>query len=163
MQYMQAHLVNRMNDESLDQAGVVEEWEKSCDAYHQRLAAIQGSLPDSARCLLRNFCLHDAEMTNNTDWSSAVRVFMFARYHYTADDKPMQDVILLEYELGCAVEQEKHWGPGFGDGPVIWLYDEFDIDDQGRYLHSILFSNGLEVKIAFTKFTWLRARVEEEY
>ncbi len=167
MKYMQAHLVNQMNDESCDQEKVAAEWEKGCDEYHNRMLEIEKRLPESVQAFLKGYCLHDADLCGRTDWKPQAddsKLYLYCRDFYSRDDgNHIQNAYTLEYDLEQPVALEKHWGPGFHEDATIWLYDEFDIDDQGRFVHNILFSNGLEASITFKKMTWFRARIEEEY
>jgi hypothetical protein len=162
MKYMQAHLVNFMNDDTKDQEKVAEEWGKGCDAYQNHLLTILDRLPEAPKAFIQSYSLHNADFVGKRVSSDKV-VLYFRDIHIQEEDDVFQHYCVLEYDIEQPVLEEKHWGPGFHEENVIWLYDEFDIDDLGRFVHNILLSDGLEMQITFKKMTWLRARIEEEY
>src|SRR5262252_8694044 len=176
MKYMTVDLVNRMNDEAEDQEKVAADWEAGCEEYESWLKKNETTLPAGAQKFLNLICLHDAVPD---PWCRTAGVYPAGReFKITArldfgrkqppdeeDAKPM--VVSITYLLEAEPHTERHHGPGFPkdgeDWAFLWLYDEFHIDDQGRFVHHILFSDGTELHVAFSKFSWFRATVEEEY
>ena len=176
MRYMSAVLVNRMNDEAEDQQKVAEDWEAACEKYEKWLKAKETILPAGTQKFLNLICLHDAVPDR---WCRTAGVFTagqefkitarldFGRKQPPEDDDAKPMLVTITYVLEGEPGFERHQGQGFPkDGEewaFLWLYDEFDIDDQGRFVHHILFSDGSELHVCFSKFTWFRATIEEEY
>jgi hypothetical protein len=176
MHYMSADLVNRMNDEAEDQEKVAAAWEAGCEEYEKWLQKNESSLPAGVQKFLDLTCLHDA---TPDPWCRTAGVFRageefkiitrldFGPKEPSEEDAQKSMVVSITYLLEAEPHCERHHGPGFPkdgeDWAFLWLYDEFDIDDQGRFIHHILFSDGTEMHVTFSKFSWFRATVEEEY
>ena len=176
MRYMSAVLVNRMNDEAEDQEKVGADWEAACEEYERWLKEKETTLPAGAQKFLNLICLHDAAPD---PWCRTAGVYRagkefkivarldFGRKQPPEDEDAKPMLVSISYLLEAEPHAETHRGAGFPkDGEewaFLWLYDEFDIDDQGRFVHHILFSDGTELHVCFSKFTWFRATIEEEY
>lgn len=163
MRFMTANLVNRTNNEAEDNEKVAEEWEANLVKYEAWLNDNETKLPTAAQKFLNLMCLHDAYLV---EWPNARNdtLRIATRTVFNSDDKTMMVGMTYTLDGDLAVSAEKHEGPGFGDSAdYYWLYDEFDIDDEGKFVHHILFSNGFELHVKFSQFAWFRASVEEEY
>src|SRR5262249_14231718 len=71
-------------------------------------------------------------------------------------DTPPKEFIVLHYRLGQFVEVSYHWPLGDEGCPYLeWLHDEVDVvpaNGQPEIWHSILFSNGLALRLRFLDF-----------
>ena len=74
----------------------------------------------------------------------------------------MLHVVTYTLEMPPAVKL--HSGPGFDppENVAVWLYDEFDVDDMGRFTHNILFSNGVEIILKFKMMHWYECQMQVE-
>jgi hypothetical protein len=132
------------------------EWERKSRQYQERLDAVRPLLPRAARSLLRRYCLHDA------------RVLMLG---IPRDDLALSLVLELDDATGTAVQLvydlvrkprlRKHPELAERGAPLEWLYDEFDVEEgkEGKvFTHSILFTGGQELRLAFRKLSLLPFR-----
>ena len=66
----------------------------------------------------------------------------------------------LGYILDAPLVFRMNQGPGFYlGGPTVWLYDEFEIDGEGKFVHNILFNTGLELEVRFREMRWFKAPI----
>jgi hypothetical protein len=172
LKYMTADLVNRMQYEDEEAVRQVdEEWEANLALYDKRLEEIKPRLPESVRKFLDLMCLHDADWVASSSMSVGKAPLM---PELAAGDTLILAIVQRDWgddkyacNLGYRVESvsvRDNEGPGFNPaGPVIWLYDEFDIDDEGKYVHNVLFSSGLELEIKFQEMHWFKAPITEDW
>ena len=156
MKYMTADLVNRMNGEDQSegcQNNLEEVWGKNGDLYMKWLKENLSTFPTAVQKFLDKICLHDAVIECQASLTTNHVCFVRLEDSYVG----------MAYTLECPVEKEKHTGPGFYEDSLIWLYDEFDIDENGKFIHNILLSDGTELHIKFRNFNWFKGKIEESY
>jgi hypothetical protein len=152
MKYMTPELLARAQDENTVDAAS-EEWDKALDAYTKHLKSVWKKLPRPVRHLAKRANLHDAEVffvgTKRGGFSALVLLEL---------DKPGDRIFILQYDLIKAMEWSEHSSVsklGRAGNRPLWLYDEFDMvqEESGfrYYTHSILFSDGHELKLSFRK------------
>jgi len=128
-------------------------------AYSSRIKEIENKLPNSVKEFMRDVSMHDSKII---------------KLDIGVDDKTVRVVslgyglnsYLTEYELcysgfthyGTTSDPEKGLpGPhGYGD----WGYDEFDLCDTGQFMHSVIFSSGIEMTIKFSDFSFKQKPAE---
>jgi hypothetical protein len=121
------------------------DWERAEQAYQDHLRRWGGAL---APVLTRfdGVLLHDAEVLNIN--RCADQFVMVLR-----KDIPPRDVVTLTYTLaGEPIVDREAFPAAYRSGVMRFEYDEFDVDEQGgpaTFTHSILFSNGWEVRVRF--------------
>ena len=148
MKYFTPDLLRRfgsMDDAVADAAQ--EEWEKVNQKYLDHLDGIRPDLPRSVRSFLRHFCLHDARLLALGVGADHLQLSLFLEL-----DSPRDHGILLNYDLSRRPELVKHPELAEPGTPIEWLYDEFDLarrTAQPAFTHSILFTGGRELRLAF--------------
>jgi hypothetical protein len=145
---------NSSDDEVADRADKA--WEAAIQEYHRHLAGLRDQIPTQVR-KLSELCLHDAELLAFDQpsepffplpfeplpfWSG------FAILSVKLDDK----IVSLIYVLWDHIRkfQPKEPWP-FSKQRPHWLYDEIDVAPVpgGRFLHRVLFSDGMVWEIPF--------------
>jgi hypothetical protein len=135
-----------------------DEWEQVHAAYVTHLQRIRPDLPRGMRRLLRRYYLHDAKvLAVAADEKQFFSIFLEL-------NKPQDKFLELKYRL---VGNGKK--PGFslhrhselaGESKPLgwWLYDELDVagGDLAAFTHTILFTGGIELRLAFFQFTCSR-------
>ena len=126
-----------------------EEWEAAVREYRQHIGAIRNRLPIGAREFAEKTSLHDALYLGYL--KTAVPQSAGELAVVTVDVG--EDILLLIYVLA----DEPLLGPRipgevFHDDPVQWLYDEFDLLDDGTCIHEVLLSNGRVLTLPFVAF-----------
>jgi len=146
---MTPELLARAQDEKTVDAAS-DEWEKALERYTEHLRAIWPKLPRSARRLARRVNLHDAVtlLVGIKEASTKAMILLHL-------DEPGDQTFVILYDLLKKMEWFDHSSltktASGGDHP-LWLYDEFDVveeNDIKYFTHSILFSNGWELKLSF--------------
>ena len=155
MKYFTPDLFLRFNSPDETVADVADEaWEAAVREYHDYLDGLSDRLPDPVRQLAR-LSLHDAELL---DWEEMVQhssdlgfepVPGFAVFSLRQGD----EILLLIYSTASPVRKylpEDIWP--FSGSEVHWLYDEVDLASElgGRFVHRVLLSDGVVLKIPFT-------------
>jgi hypothetical protein len=141
----------------------LEDWEDAATAYRVQLSRIQHALPSALRRLVQTVSLHDA-------W--VIDISQGQRTRFTVILQPESDPlrqVVLAYSLSAPVEIIEDALPEAARSrPLQWLYDELDVApagdagseasevEAGTFLHSILLSNGWEVKVRFRSVTVTR-------
>jgi hypothetical protein len=154
-----------------------EELEERAEKYTKHLKAIQAKLPARFREMEQRFYLHDARLISPgfpfpahgpwrlhwLDWFEMYRLegtpgrlpsLIFALQL----DTPPREVLVLHYRSVVLEELSQH--RPFQEEPLPfleWLHDEIDVvTEKGVHypLHSILFSNGLELRLQFDDFDY---------
>jgi hypothetical protein len=141
----------------------LDEWEDAVSAYQEQLHRIQDALPAGLRHLVNTVALHDARV---------IDLSRGQRSRFTIILQPESDPsrqVVLAYSLVEPVEIiEDALSEAARSQPLQWLYDELEdaqtVDngnqlprpDARTFLHSILLSNGWEVKLHFRSVTVTR-------
>jgi hypothetical protein len=121
-------------------------WEVAVRDYRKHLKQISKKQTPSVRDFAKSLNLHDARYVGLTlpqipDRDVSLAVLML-RHH--------EREIFLVYLLGeepLMQEVKPPWP--FSTASVHWLYDEFDITDDGMQQHEILLSNGRTITLRF--------------
>jgi hypothetical protein len=130
--------------ESMDAADA--EWEKAVQEYEDYLAGVRGGLPASVLALLEGHYLHDADVLSMGQHGDLFLVTLQL-------DVPPHELLTVSYTLaGEPVIDEKAFAPPAGSTRPRWLYEELECsaaDEGSPYRHSVLLSNGWEVRVPF--------------
>ena len=176
--YSQQQLVgDEFDDAESDRITTASEaWDKSLAAYEKRLAEIRADLPESVRQFLEVGLLHDADFEC---WNASClerafprRLQFVVRQNNWGPDKYLY---VLRYKLvppdpfAEEYQPQTKWAlhklPGFvnPEPPYNpqWMYDEFDVVAPGVYEHNVLMSDGVELNIRFSEFSFIRVPVGE--
>lgn len=154
MKFFTPDLLLRFGSEDEATANVAQdEWEIQSRKYGERLDEIRSRLPRGAKSLLRRYCLHDARLL----LLGIPRDDLALSLLLQRDDLPGTAVQLL-YDLERKPELLRHPELSERGTPIEWLYDEFDVEGAGGrqvVTHSILFTGGRELRLAFRKLSLL--------
>lgn len=145
MKYMTPELLSRYQSEDEGVAlQAFEQWEQAGDNYRAELQSLRQKLPQEAVDLIDRFPLHDARVLFvGVDPTAVVFVLML-----DGDGGGLQ----LEYDLMEPPALTLH--PEIADAcPLEWMYDELSEAD-GHFVHTILFSDGSELRLAFRSIRW---------
>lgn len=167
MKYFTAEIVNNdvrgANKEVSDR-----EWEDAQDEYDRHYARLADSLPASVRRFNEVAVLHNesvVSLPHATDVEGRVVGYQRdSEYTVVTAHRADQLLHILTYVLEKPPTVRLHEGVGF-DPPEsggVWLYDEFDVDDAGLYVHRVLFSNGVELTLTFKTMNWYECAIQEE-
>jgi hypothetical protein len=122
------------------------DWENAVERYESLVQTLRPHLPEPVRRLLDGYYLHDADVLSIGRQGE----------HFVLQlqlDVPPHELLTLRYDLAAdpdvdvAALPPEHRSTG-----MQWLHDELEqVGETGNpsYLHSILFSNGWEVRIPF--------------
>jgi hypothetical protein len=130
-------------------------WQEAVDRYAAYYDSIAPLLPPCFRKMQSDYYLRDAVVAGmgRRDYGFLIVLRL---------DTPPNDLLMLEYDLTAepALETEALPPPYRSKGPVQWLYDEVESTGSApaAYLHSILLTNGWEVRLPFKD-----VRVEEAH
>jgi hypothetical protein len=161
-----------------------EELERRSEDYLRKLREIELKLPQRLRELLDQFYLHDAQILTYS--SSGVPDVGWAEYGKLAElgrerkphageearllsfwiplqlDAPPGEVLILQYRSVLIEEVLLHESLREDDLPCReWLYDEVDLIptvEGDEFRHSILFTQGLELRLRFQDFDFAALR-----
>ena len=126
------------------------EWDRALEAYRARIAEIAPRLPNALLRLTRDVSLHDG-LIECVIWHPAKRRLRLS-------------LVCGDVQSGYFLVQLTYDGAMLGGGRVDSLrraaesreseslYDEVDIEDDGRFSHRLLFSPREEVTIEFERF-----------
>ncbi|HKI32314.1 MAG TPA: hypothetical protein VKA46_10635 [Gemmataceae bacterium] len=121
------------------------DWEAAEERYEQRLQNL-APLIDPVLKRFEGILLHDA-----TVWGISRREDQFVIVLHK--DIPPRDVVTLTYTLaGEPLLDHDALPPQFRSRGMQFEYDEFDVGQesgQPHFTHSILFSNGWEIRLPF--------------
>jgi hypothetical protein len=134
------------DDEVADQAHAA--WEKAQARYEKHLKAIRPALPRGVQKMVENLRLHDAELL--ALWQGEKNCLLELRL-----DAPPSDLVFLDYKLTQDPVLEMDVLPAeLRSRGTLFLYDEVDVTrprgKENAYTHSILFGNGLSLRLTFT-------------
>jgi hypothetical protein len=162
MNYFTPKLFVRLQD--IRDEAAIQDWEQAVREYASSLAGIRRRLPASLRRLLKEFPLHDAEVLCMTRLKETLSI--------TLRPELSDKLLILSYNLIEAPSINRSaLPPEHRTEQAAWLYDELGLElvsgspnrltaaDRARgdgrattYTHSILFSNGWEVRLKFRTF-----------
>jgi hypothetical protein len=180
MNYFTPSLLERFASEDNRVAlAAQEELERRSEQYAEHLRTITGKLPPRFRELQERFYLHDARVAAlASPWFPPEFLPNFAPmmpwgfpfwgglpegepgrrqslWIALQLDTPPREFVVLHYRTARLEEVSRHL-PGNGDGsPCLeWQHDEVDLipGEAPEVRHSILFSNGLELRLRFADF-----------
>jgi hypothetical protein len=121
-------------------------WEAAADRYRAYYRDIEGKLPPGFKKMQDAYYLHDAIIPEMGQQDGAF--LMVLRL-----DTPPHDLLFFQYELAGVPVVTKDVLPAehCGQGPIEWMYDEVELTSDNPLVctHSILLSNGWEVRIPF--------------
>jgi hypothetical protein len=163
MRYLTPDLLERFGSADEDVAFAAhEEFERCSEEYARMLREIGGNLPGRFAEMQEQYYLHDARvMTPLLSWlpdpsQSPDPGRRDSFWIALRLDTPPGPILVLHYR--SAVIERVIWYPSLreGDGTSLeWQYDEVDLarsDDEHEFRHSILFTQGLELRLRFKDF-----------
>ena len=153
MKYFTAELLEqfRSQDDRLAEAAT-DEWEKRADAYAAYLRSVRAQLPARLGELLDNYYLHDAEIVCAASLEGEYQVNLKLA-------TPPHTSLLLAYKSVDTLEVLPPKANPPGPPAVAWLYDELEVEtDKAVFKHSILLTNGWELRISFRDFNFSTCR-----
>lgn len=123
-----------------------EEWEEAIVGYQRHLAAISARLTPSTRAIAETLCLHDAEylglaVSRIPDSSSSLATL------WTRQGAASRLLIYILAAESLIQQASENWP--YSDQDVHWLYDEFDVSEQGIAQHEVLLSDGRVLRFQF--------------
>lgn len=149
--------------------------EKRSEEYLEHLKTIQGQLPERLRELLERFYLHDARLLSSVfpmlpdlpftiHWAERMELDFVVKergpwpslFLAIQVDTPPKEVLVLHYR-SVVILEVNHNRPWQEERlPFLeWQHDEVDVVSEKAMtytLHSILFSNGIELRLQFNDF-----------
>jgi hypothetical protein len=135
-----------------------EEWQRAVAAYREALSRVLPGVPHPLRRFAEHECLHDATLL--AAWQGRTRLYLLLR-----PDPPAARLVLLTYTL---VEPPQvttaALPPEYRTEGARWMYDEIGVEREGPsdnpavgvFTHSVLLSNGWEVRLRFRQFGYSR-------
>ncbi len=138
------HALQNFDEAAMNAADA--DWEEAAERYNAYLDTILPELPEPVRQLLQGFYLHDA---NVLSMGQREDVFVIVLQL----DVPPHDLLTITYTLaepplilqGVLPPEDCSPQPG-------WMHEELEMVCNGTdktYLHSVLLSNGWELRLAF--------------
>jgi hypothetical protein len=177
MKFFTQNLLERFGSED-DRVALAaqEELEKRSEEYRRHLREIEAELPPRFREMQERYYLHDARFQLPfLEWPPdlpfwdhpELAAFLLKKAFLPAEswpsvemtlqlDPPPKEFLILHYRF-VKVEETHHARQGREEScPFLeWQYDEIDLasSDQGiEFNHSILFTNGFELRLRFLDF-----------
>jgi hypothetical protein len=155
MNHLTPQLLVRLQDRSDERTFLtaLDDWERALTNYQTQLAQIRESLPAELQRLLDTVSLHDARVLD---------MWWGGRSQFTVTLHPESDpsrLVVLTYSLAGPPEVHQDvLSPAVRSEPVAWLYDELEFGKDSRpeeptFTHSILLSDGREVRLRFRNLT----------
>jgi hypothetical protein len=131
-------------DDAMDAADAA--WAETVARYDAYLQTIRPELPESVRELLDGFYLHDARVLSMGRRSDTYVISVQL-------DVPPNELLTITYDLAGTPEIKQELFPGATAATTPdWLYEEIELvreSNESHFVHSILFSNGWEVRLPF--------------
>ena len=155
MNHFTSELLVRLQDRSDERRflAALDEWERALTNYQKQLTRVRGDLPDDLQRLLDTVPLHDARVLDM--WWGGRSLFTITLH----PDADLSRLAVLTYSLAGPPQVYPEVLPeAVRSRPVAWLYDELDFASEGRpegsaFCHSILLSDGREVRLLFRNVT----------
>jgi hypothetical protein len=136
--------LQNFQEEAMDAADA--DWEAAVAAYEAYLQTIRPEMSETVRQLLDGFYLHDARVLSMGQRGDSFVISLQL-------DVPPNDLLTITYTLAGPPEVNKETFPWVTDAYTVdWLYEEVELIHQGdrkHFVHSILFSNGWEIRLPF--------------
>jgi hypothetical protein len=152
MNYFTPDLIQRGNSLDDDVADAAsEEWEKAIRRYQRRWDKIKAAFPEEVRRFDDEaVCLHDAYVLSIARQGETLVMVLQA-------GPPSRNAVVLTFTLLDDPEIETVLPDRPQHGPVLWMYEEFDLDRRKRCTFEVLLTNGWSVKVRFRDFHFLVA------
>jgi hypothetical protein len=121
-------------------------WAEAVARYDAYLQTIRPEMPEGVRELVDGFYLHDARVLSMGRRGDTFAISLQL-------DVPPSELLTITYTLAGAPEIKQDHFPWVTAGAApAWLYEEIELAREGErshFVHSILFSNGWEVRLPF--------------
>jgi len=145
--FTRRHYLALQNREEAARDAADADWEDAVERYDAYLQSIHQDLPECIRPLLDGFYLHDARVLSMGRQGDTFLISLQL-------DVPPNELLTITYTLAGPPDVETETFPWTNPAsPVVdWLYEELELVREGgrhSFVHSILFSNGWEVRIPF--------------
>jgi len=178
MKFYTADMVNcwNQNDSAEDNEMLYRRlWDEAQDGYERQYRRLVDSFPLSVRkfsdAVLHNESVvslprmlrHDSGHPEPTE--GLVEGFRGGDdYTIVVAESKERMLHVVTYTLEMSPVVKLHSGAGFDppENVAVWLYDEFDVDEMGRFTHNILFSNGVEMVLKFKTMHWHECLMQVE-
>lgn len=138
------YLALQERGDAMDAADAV--WAEAVAGYETYLQTIRPEMPESVRELLDGFYLHDARVLSMGRRGDRFVISLQL-------DVPPNELLTITYSLVGPPEIRQDLFPWATPATTpAWLYEEVELvgaGERGHFLHSILFSNGWEVRLPF--------------
>lgn len=180
MKFFTPELYSRYNSPDLDVAEAAEsEWDAAAAAYQEHFQAIVDRLGSQTRTFFSTSCFHDSEVLEMRELIAEECYWATSRPEPGRDRRPVrffvfvlrsaENLTTVTYVLRRSVGSTRHDAQVFASARKFWLFDELVIDPiwleerRGAFaahedappkpelVHSILFSDGSEVVLAFSE------------
>jgi hypothetical protein len=136
--------MQNFQEDAMDAADA--DWQAAVNTYENYLQTIRPELSETVRQLLDGFYLHDARVLSMGQRGDSFVISLQL-------DVPPNDLLTITYTLAGPPEVRKETFPWVKDPhSVAWLYEEVALihqEQQKHFVHSILFSNGWEIRLPF--------------
>jgi len=162
MKFFLPELYIQLNSGDEDLADVAEEEiDRASDQYNQHWERIKSQLPASVLRFYNEQFLHDADVfapavvSQGGFLGQAGNVVLIAQQINTLNADFVNSLACLRYEVcepptvTLPVASEV-----FNRVQPIWLYDEFDVEAPGKFIHRILLSDGRVIQLVFRAFDY---------
>src|SRR6266849_437155 len=131
-------------DEAMDAADAA--WAEAVARYDAYLQTIRPEMTEAVRELVDGFYLHDARVLSMGRRGDTFVISLQL-------DVPPSELLTITYTLAGAPEIKQDSFPWTTAGAApLWLYEEIELlgaRERRHFVHSILFSNGWEVRLLF--------------
>ena|SRR5690348_17256268 len=131
-------------DDAMDAADAA--WDEAVARYDAYLQTIRAEMPEAVRELLDGFYLHDARVLSMGRRGDTFVISLQL-------DAPPNELLTITYHLAGTPEISQELFPwATATATPEWLHEELELIREGgqsHYVHSILFSNGWEVRLPF--------------
>jgi len=121
-------------------------WAEAVARYEAYLQTIRPEMPESVRELLDGFYLHDARVLSMGRRGDTFVISLQL-------DVPPNELLTITYNLAGPPEIRQDLFPwATPTATPAWLYEEIELvraRERSHFIHSILFSNGWEVRLPF--------------
>ncbi len=154
MKYFTPELLGRIASEDDDvMEAADEEWERAIVRSERRWLKVRDKFPQTVQKFNDDsVCLHDAELLSMGRQGDTFVMVL-------EPEPPAQTTVVLTFTLdGEPVIDPRALADREERTFALWMYEEWDLDRQGRCLFEVLLSNGWSVKLRFREFQYLIAQ-----